>query len=311
MLPPRRPSTACRHAVSGSVSLPSQGCFSPFPHGTGSLSVTSEYLALPDGPGRFTQDFSCPALLRSHTQSQQGHVADRAVTFSGRPFQTVRLCPCAVLCGLSRPNALEPVPAVQQAPVQGRGTEVSGPTTPVSVARHWFGLFRVRSPLLAESLFCFLFLQVLRWFTSLGWLLLPMNSATDQSGLPDRGSPIRTSPGHRLCAPRRSVSPLTASFVACWCRGIPAHALKSLTGGINAGLLARPASGHLLSVQARPPWDVRCGCILEFAVRHFTVGAPLWLTLVFCAQNTLDCDSVVKDTLKRPGAEAPGLPLLP
>jgi hypothetical protein len=31
--------TACRHTVSGSLSLPSQGCFSPFPHGTCSLSV--------------------------------------------------------------------------------------------------------------------------------------------------------------------------------------------------------------------------------------------------------------------------------
>ena len=39
-------------------------CFSPFPHGTGTLSVSQEYLALPDGPGRFAQDFSCPALLR-------------------------------------------------------------------------------------------------------------------------------------------------------------------------------------------------------------------------------------------------------
>jgi hypothetical protein len=28
--------TACRHPVSGTVSLPSSGCFSPFPHGTGS-----------------------------------------------------------------------------------------------------------------------------------------------------------------------------------------------------------------------------------------------------------------------------------
>ena len=28
------PSTACKHRVSGSVSLPSPGCFSPFPHGT-------------------------------------------------------------------------------------------------------------------------------------------------------------------------------------------------------------------------------------------------------------------------------------
>ena len=50
--------------VSGTVSLPSSGCFSPFPHGTGSLSVSREYLALPDGPGRFAQDSSCPALLR-------------------------------------------------------------------------------------------------------------------------------------------------------------------------------------------------------------------------------------------------------
>ena len=38
--------------------------FSPFPHGTGSLSVSREYLALPDGPGRFTQNSSCSALLR-------------------------------------------------------------------------------------------------------------------------------------------------------------------------------------------------------------------------------------------------------
>ena len=56
--------TACRHMVSGTISLSSSECFSPFPHGTGSLSVSQEYLALPDGPGRFTQDYTCPALLR-------------------------------------------------------------------------------------------------------------------------------------------------------------------------------------------------------------------------------------------------------
>ena len=56
--------TACKHMVSGTVSLPCPGCFSPFPHGTRPLSVSREYLALPDGPGRFAQDFSCPALLR-------------------------------------------------------------------------------------------------------------------------------------------------------------------------------------------------------------------------------------------------------
>ena len=56
--------TACKRTVSGTISLPCSGCISPFPHGTCSLSVSQEYLALPDGPGRFRQDFSCPALLR-------------------------------------------------------------------------------------------------------------------------------------------------------------------------------------------------------------------------------------------------------
>ena len=60
-----RAPTACRRTVSGSFSLPCSGCFSPFPHGTGSLSVSREYLALPDGPGGFTRDSSCPALLRT------------------------------------------------------------------------------------------------------------------------------------------------------------------------------------------------------------------------------------------------------
>ena len=42
---------------------PLPGFFSPFPHGTGSLSVDHEYLALEDGPPIFGQDFTCPALL--------------------------------------------------------------------------------------------------------------------------------------------------------------------------------------------------------------------------------------------------------
>lgn len=50
--------------VSGSFSLPCSGFFSPFPHGTGPLSVSQEYLVLADGPAGFTQGFTCPALLR-------------------------------------------------------------------------------------------------------------------------------------------------------------------------------------------------------------------------------------------------------
>jgi hypothetical protein len=56
----------CRHPVSGSVSLPALGCFSPFPHGTGALSVTEEYLGLEGGPPTFGQDCSGPALLENH-----------------------------------------------------------------------------------------------------------------------------------------------------------------------------------------------------------------------------------------------------
>ena len=42
---------------------PLPGFFSPFPHGTSSLSVDYEYLALEDGPPMFRQDYTCPALL--------------------------------------------------------------------------------------------------------------------------------------------------------------------------------------------------------------------------------------------------------
>src|SRR5215469_3803950 len=75
--------TACRHPVSGTVSLPSSGCFSPFPHGTCALSVTEEYLGLEGGPPVFRQDGSCPALLKD----RDPRFPYGAVTRSGPPFQ--------------------------------------------------------------------------------------------------------------------------------------------------------------------------------------------------------------------------------
>ena len=80
-----RAPTACRHPVSGTVSLPSSGCFSPFPHGTGALSVTEEYLGLEGGPPIFRQDCTCPALLVDLLVA----FPYGAVTRSGPPFQTV------------------------------------------------------------------------------------------------------------------------------------------------------------------------------------------------------------------------------
>jgi hypothetical protein len=71
--------TVCRRPVSGTVSLPLSGCFSPFPHGTGSLSVSKEYLAFEGGPPIFGQDFTCPALLdtssRDYAYGAVTHIA--------------------------------------------------------------------------------------------------------------------------------------------------------------------------------------------------------------------------------------------
>ena len=58
-----RPPTACRFIVSGSISLPSPGFFSVFPHGTSTLSVRFKYLGLAHGRARFLQNFPCSAVL--------------------------------------------------------------------------------------------------------------------------------------------------------------------------------------------------------------------------------------------------------
>ena len=61
--PINRALARCKLTVLGSISLSFSLFFSPFHHCTRSLSVTSEYLALRDGPRRFRQGFTCPALL--------------------------------------------------------------------------------------------------------------------------------------------------------------------------------------------------------------------------------------------------------
>ncbi len=80
--------TVCRHPVSGTVSLPSSGCFSPFPHGTGPLSVTEEYLGLEGGPPTFRQGFSCPALLKDQLRFTHTGLSPAVARLSRR----FRLC---------------------------------------------------------------------------------------------------------------------------------------------------------------------------------------------------------------------------
>src|SRR5512140_2785160 len=69
---------------------PSPGHFSPFPHGTGSLSVTREYLGLGGGPPRFTRDFSGPVLLWIPLGSRTGF-AYGGINLYSDAFQRLRL----------------------------------------------------------------------------------------------------------------------------------------------------------------------------------------------------------------------------
>ena len=117
---------------------------------------------------------------------------------------------------------LQPLPAISP-------PDYCGPTTPSSpcespglgysdFARHYF-----------RNHCCFLFLWVLRWFTSPGSLRYPMNSDNGTPYSYDVGSPIRTSPDHRLLASPRGLSQLATSFIASMRQGIHTHALSSLT----------------------------------------------------------------------------------
>ena len=65
-LSPQKAPTACKHTVSGTISLPSRGTFH---HSLTVLSTIGHitYSGLPGGPGRFTADSTSPLLLGHHS----------------------------------------------------------------------------------------------------------------------------------------------------------------------------------------------------------------------------------------------------
>ena len=126
--------TACKRTVSGSVSLPCSGCFPPFPHGTGSLSVFRKYLALRHGRRGFRQDSTCPALLRC--QSRHTHITCTGLSPSpDRLSRRFQFLVCHFMTGPTTPA------------VAGLGSS--------HFDRHYFG-----------NRYFFLFLRVLRCFSS-------------------------------------------------------------------------------------------------------------------------------------------------
>ena len=115
-----------------------------------SLSVTKSYLAFGDGPPIFTQDSSCPVLLWI-------------------PFLIVYISPTRLLLRFVHLSKCVQLYIL---------LILSGPK-PHRYYYLWFGLLQFRSPLLPQSLIYFLFLWVLRCFSSPGSLHNSMYSCYD------------------------------------------------------------------------------------------------------------------------------------
>ena len=137
-------------------------------------------------------------------------------------------------------------PAVQPHPDIGSMTTESG----------WFGLLPGRSPLLGES---FLFLALLRCFSSSGSLHAPMDSVRGRTPYRVRGCPIRRSSAHCVLSTPRRLSQLPTSFIGTQRLGIhrmpllPSSCYPSSSGTTLAatGLLG-PAASRLTAPCCRP-----------------------------------------------------------
>ena len=187
-----RTPTGCKRTVSGTISLPCSGCFSPFPHGTGSLSVSQKYLALRDGPRSFRQDFTCPALLRILSI----YIILTCTGLSPSMIQLSRSIPFYIM------------------------HNIDSPSTPTLPKQNRFGLFPVRSPLLRESLL-FSFPPGTKMFQFSGFA--PRITTGTTSSL-QWVAPFGNQRIYRIFAPPRCLSQLVTSFFASESQGIH-HAL--------------------------------------------------------------------------------------
>ena len=192
---------------------PHLGSFSPFTHGTGSLSVTREYLAFEGGPPRFLRGCTCPVVLGYAHQRDQCDFVYRAITCCGGSFQSLRL-----------PSRL----------VTLRGSPTSAPQPRTGFRQSGLGSSRFARRYSGNRVF-FLFLEVLRCFSSLGSRLATYGFSDGRLGITPAGFPhsgiLGSTPAcdsprliaashalHRFLAPRHppfALSSLTTKVVAC------------------------------------------------------------------------------------------------
>ena len=136
----------------------------------------------------------------------QSAFAYGTITLFGRLFHTVPLTvDFLTLCQVCRPDLWLPRPHLRNARM---------------LTRKWFGLFRVRSPLLPESLvFSFPVGTEMVHFPTFASLILCIQ-IKDSLAFTKEGFPIRTFPDPRSRATPRDFSQLTTSFFAAISQGI-------------------------------------------------------------------------------------------
>ena len=182
--------------VSGTISPRYSRYFSPFPHGTGSLSVSQEYLALADGAARFRRGFTGPALLR---------ILICSINFSVRDSHPV---------SCSFPASFPFVARVFYQSYNPRKAVTSLVWAPPASLATTTGITS-----------CFLLLQVLRCFSSLRSPLDCSRSLVFNQG----GCPIRISVDQCIFAAPHRFSQLITSFFASESLGIPHTPFSTFT----------------------------------------------------------------------------------
>jgi hypothetical protein len=159
---------------------PSPGCFSPFPHGTSPLSVTREYLGLGGGPPRFTRDYTGPVLLGNTSKSHRGFRYG-AITRYGQLFQAVPLPRWFItLYRPGRDDQMVPQPPLRNARRLSHAIGLASS----AFAHHY-----------SRNRNCFLFLRVLRCFTSPRYHPLPYAFRQGRRPMTGAGFPHSETPG--------------------------------------------------------------------------------------------------------------------
>ena len=223
--------------VSGSISLPSPGCFSPFPHGTvryRSLRVVSL--------GRWAAQLPAGLHVSGGTQEPKARATTLPTTRLSRSMapRSRRLrVTCRITSGPAGPHLWPFNPSV---------------ATAAALTRRWFGLIPVRSPLLRD---CFLFLGVHEMVQFPRFPPSKRSATAEAVGLPHSeivgSTPARGSPTLIAALPRPSsarsaeASPMCSLCLPCRkSSGRSARPQTSTTAGQQTNKIACSHAMHLV-----------------------------------------------------------------